>query len=260
MVRLRTNHGHGSSDRLGQDVRRRGRREQPELRGEGRGVPHAPRAQRLRQDHHAQARRRARAPRSGRDLRRRPCAVRRRVGTVRAAGAARHGHGLPELRDLAAHDGLRERRVPASRAARAARGDSRPGHGHPRHGGSGRPARQAGADAVRRPAAAGGARAGAGVEPGSAAAGRAALEPGRAAARRDAVRAPGDAGQARHHQHLRDARPGRGDDAVGSHRRHERRSHRAGRRARGRLPAAEHALRDGLPGPGQPSARARAPR
>ena len=97
--------------------------------------------------------------------------------------------------------------------------------------GLGGPARAPRAHAVRRPAAAGGARAGARVESGGALAGRASSNSRRAAAGRDALRAARHAGQARDHQHLRDARPGRGDDALGSHRRHECRRDRAGRRA-----------------------------
>src|SRR3989442_1071903 len=156
-------HGYGSSDRSGQDVRRRGRGERPELRSEGRGVPHAGRPQRLWQNHHFAAGRRTGKTRSRRGLPRRPDAVRGGLGTLRAAGAARHGDGLPELRDLAAHDGLRKRGVSAARAPRASRGAPRSGDGDPRHGRAGRSPRPPRAHAVRRPAAAGGAGAGPGV-------------------------------------------------------------------------------------------------
>src|SRR6266481_5249199 len=115
-----------------------------------------------------------------------------------------------ERRDLAPHDRLRERGVPAPGAAPAAGGDPRARDGDAPHRGPRRPARAPGAHAVRRPAAAGRAGTSARVESSRAAARRAPLEPRRAAAGRDAVRAARDAGQARDHQHLRDARSGRG--------------------------------------------------
>ncbi len=59
-------------------------------------------------------------------------------GSVRAAGSARHGHGVPELRGVAAQDRVRERRVrpqdprrsPAARGAAQGRGDARAGQSH----------------------------------------------------------------------------------------------------------------------------------
>ena len=42
----------------------------------------------------------------------------RRRPDLRAAGTPRHGNGLPELRDLAPHDGVRERRLSAAGASR----------------------------------------------------------------------------------------------------------------------------------------------
>ena len=47
----------------------------------------------------------------------RPCAI-RRAPHLRAAERARHRHGVPVLRDLAAYDGVRERGLPAARVAR----------------------------------------------------------------------------------------------------------------------------------------------
>ena len=61
---------------------------------------------------------------------------------------------------------------------------------------------------------------------------RAALEPRRQAARPDARGAQAPAPAPRDHHDLRHARPGRGDDARRSHRRHEGRSRAAGRRRR----------------------------
>ena len=46
-------------------------------------------------------------------------------GVFVLARQAAHGHGLPDLRHLAAHDGLRERRLPAARPAAARGGDRR---------------------------------------------------------------------------------------------------------------------------------------
>ena len=70
---------------------------------------------RLRQDHDAALHRRARDARRRRDRGRRPAPVRRQGAHQRAGRAARHRHGVPVLRDLAAHDGGRERGVSRSR-------------------------------------------------------------------------------------------------------------------------------------------------
>ena len=76
---------------------------------------HAARPFRLRQDHHAALHRRARDARRGHDLGRRPRSVRCGDARERAGRAARGRHGVPVLCHLAAHDGRRERRVPADR-------------------------------------------------------------------------------------------------------------------------------------------------
>ncbi len=75
----------------------------------GRAV-HPPRPFGLRQDHAAAADRRLLRARRGRDPLRRPRRQRR------AAARARHRHGVPELRAVAAHDGVRERRLRAQAA------------------------------------------------------------------------------------------------------------------------------------------------
>ena len=67
------------------------------------------------------------------------------------------------------------------------------------------------------------------------------------AAQADAGRAQADPAGGRDHVHLRDPRPGRGDDDVGSHRRHEQGPLRAARRARGPVRAPDDALRGRLP-------------
>ena len=72
---------------------------------------------------------------------------------------------------------------------------------------------QAAAD-VGRPAAAGGARARAGESPAGAAARRAPRRARHEAPQADAARAQAHPAGGRHHVHLRDARPGRGDDDV----------------------------------------------
>ena len=100
--------------------------------------------------------------------------------------------------------GLRVRRVDGRRMRRAPRARGRPA-------GTDGAARAQAVAALRRPAAARRARPrdhqrGAGVPDG-----RAAVEPRRAAARRDAPGDPRAAAQARHHDGVRHARPGRGD-------------------------------------------------
>ncbi len=139
----------------------------------------------------------------------------RRARALRGAGAPRDRHGLPVVRDLAAHDGVRQRRVsargpPPARAPRCASACA----SALRLMEMEHLAEPAGHRAVGRPAAAGGHRARAGVPAARAADGRAAVEPGRQAARADARRAARAAAAARHHDGLRDARPGRGDGAL----------------------------------------------
>ena len=100
--------------------------------------------------------------------------------------------------------GLRVRKVPQAECDRAAGASRRPARPD-------RAARPQAVAALGRPAAARGARprdhrAGAGVPDG-----RAAVESRCAAARRDAPGDPRAAAQARHHDGVRDARPGRGD-------------------------------------------------
>ena len=80
------------------------------------------------------------------------------------------------------------------------------------------------AQAVRRPAAAGGGGARARRRAGGAADGRAAVEPGCAPPPRDALRAQGGAAGSRDDDHLRHARPDRGDGARRPHRRDVRRA------------------------------------
>ena len=108
----------------------------------------------------------------------------------RAARAARAVDGVPVLRDLAAHDGVRQRGLRPARAADAAGRDRGAGRARRstscRCGELARPQRLA---ALRRPAAARGAGARLRVRAGGAALRRAAVEPRRQAARRDAHRA-----------------------------------------------------------------------
>ena len=78
-----------------------------------RHVLHHARPVRLRQDHDLALHRRPRNAGRRHDLGRRPRAVRRRGEGERAGRAARRRHGVPVLRDLAAHDGGGERRLPA---------------------------------------------------------------------------------------------------------------------------------------------------
>ena len=73
--------------------------------------------------------------------------------------------------------------------------------------------------------------------------GRAALEPRREVARRHARRARPSARPARGHDRVRDARPGRGDDARDTGRGYARRHLAAGRHAAAALPRASEPLR-----------------
>ena len=177
---------------------------------------------------------------------------------------ARHRDGVPELRALPAHDGLRQHGVrPEDRQGARGRdqGARRQGGGDPRARavpaekaaralGRAAPARR---DGPRDRAPAGGVP----VR-------RAALQPRRQAARADAARDPEAAPRAAHDLALRHPRPGRGDDAGRADDRHERRPHGADRHARRGLPPAGDDLRRRLhrlaadePG-ARPRAKARA--
>ena len=182
-------------------------------------------------------------PDSGQDHRRRPGAVLRRRQGRRPRGQharqpARSGHGLPVLRDLAAHDRLRQRRLPAA-GAQARRpalqgGDRRARRAGARHDGALPAGRPPGHQALRRPAAAPRAGPRAGHPAAAAAARRAAVQPRRQAARVAALRAQAAAARAGHHLGLRHPRPGRGAGAVHAHRRHAGRQRgAAGQAARG---------------------------
>ena len=152
-------------------------------------------------------------------------------GLDRAPGPGRHlaaalqaqrQHRLPELRPVPAPDDLRERglRAAAHRASRTPRSSAAstemlelvelPG------------LREAQADPdLGRPGAAGRPRPGAHQPAGRAAPRRAARRARPQAAQADAGRAQAHPAGGRDHVHLRDPRPGRGDDDVRSHRRHE---------------------------------------
>ena len=151
-------------------------------------------------------------------------------GLHRAAGPGRHlaaavqaqrEHGLPELRPVPPPHDLRERRVrPAPQGRQGRRGQ---GARH-RDAEAGRAARLREAQAdpdLRRPGPAGRPRPRPHQPAGRAAARRAAGRPRPEAAQADAGRAQAHPAGGRDHVHLRDPRPGRGDDDVGSHRRHE---------------------------------------
>src|SRR5205807_1331210 len=97
-----------------------------------------------------------------------------------------------------------------------------------------------------RTAATGRARASPREPPGGAAPGRA---PGRTrpeAPEGDAARAQGDPGPDGYHLHLRDARPGRGDDDVRHDRGDERRIRRTARIASGAVPTPAVDVRGGV--------------
>ena len=207
-------------------------------------------------------------PDSRQDRHRRRDRVRHRQGHLRAAERPRHRHGVPVLRDLAAHDGVRERRVPAAGRARPQifrrRGE---GEGAARaRDGAHVGLRDAPGDAAfRRPAAAARVRARAGARAEDPAARRAAVQPRRQAARADAGRAQAAAEAARHHHGLRHPRPVRGAGAVRRDRRVQFRQDHPARHAAGDLPAAQepvrrrlHRLRQLPQGQGQGGAGGRA--
>ena len=145
-----------------------------------------------------------------------------------AAGSGR-GHGLPGLRHLSASDGLREHRLWAAFATRAAARDRTARQS----GGSDlphRPSARAQATSIeRRRTAAGGAVAGDGARCRRLPLRRAALEPRCPAPLPGAGGRAGPASRQTPAEHLRDPRPVGGDGAGGSHRRHARRHDRADR-------------------------------
>ena len=177
----------------------------------------------------------------------------------------RHRHGVPVLRDLAAHDGVRERGVPAAGRARPQilrrRGQGE-GAARARHGAHVGLRDAPGDAALRRPAAAARLRARAGARAEDPAARRAAVQSRRQAARADAGRAQAAAEAARHHHGLRHPRPVRGAGAVRRDRGVQFRQDHPARHAAGNLPAAQepvrrrlHRLRQLPQGQGQGGAR-----
>ena len=194
----------------------------------------------LRQEHAAAHDRRAGGHHLRRDRHRRP-----RRQRARSQGPG-HRHGVPGLRALPAHDGVREHGVLAALPRHRPPGDPPPrrrGGAHPRHRAL---HRSHAAPALGRPAPARrhGPRHRARSQ--GVPVRRAAFQPRCQAARADAHRDQAPA-RARGHDHdLRHARPGRGDDAGRPHRHPEPWPHRADRHARGRLRPAGLDLRRGL--------------
>ena len=183
-----------------------------------RRIPHAARAVGLGQDHAAQPDRRAG------DARRRPAVDQRPRRDLRRAVRARHRHGVPELRAVPAHDRRRRTSRFRSRCARSTR-PTRSGAStealelvrlphvaqrYPKELSGGQQQRIALARCLV-------------YKPVDRADGRAARRARQEAARPDAARDQAHPPRARHHDRLRHARPGRGDDDVGSHLPDERR-------------------------------------
>ena len=195
---------------------------------------------RLRQEHRAPDARRARGDHEGTDPDRRPGREQRRPGV------ARHRDGLPVVRPLPAHDRVRQPRLRPAQHGRAEARDRRPRaacDGDPADERAGQAEAQA---ALRRSAATRGARPRDRARAEGVPDGRAALEPRRKASRRDPGRDPEASGPPRHHDDLRHARPGRGDDDGRPDRGHERRSPAAGRDARGGVHESPERLRGGV--------------
>src|SRR6266705_1840623 len=220
---IKHSHGIGDPERGAQELRLDRGRARRGHRRRGRRVLRAGRPFGLRQ---VDAPADDRGP--GGDLRR-PDRDRRARRQRRGAEGAGHRHGVPELRALPAHDGVRQHGLQPQARRRIARGDPRAGRGggdDPRARGI--PAALP-APALRRPAPArrDGPRdrekaRGVPVR-------RAAFEPGRQAARRDAHRDQGAAPAIEDDFGLCHPRPDRGDDHGGQDRGHERGPRRAGR-------------------------------
>ena len=200
-------HGPGLAAQGGQTLRRHrgGARHRPRHRGQG--IRGAGRSLRLRQVDDAADDRRARGDQRRRDR------GRRRGRQRRAAEGPRHGDGVPELRPLPAHDGVREHVVRFAAQALPEGRDRAPragGRAHPRHH---RAARAQAAAALGRaaPARRHGPRDRA--QPEGLPVRRAAVESRRQAARADAHRDQARAPEGAHHHRLCHPRPDRGDDA-----------------------------------------------
>ena len=159
---------------------------------------------RLRQDHRAALPRRAGGPRLGHRRRRRP-------GPHPGADQqARHGHGVPGLQPVPAHDRPRRTSSSGSSCAAATAPPAGPARRDARPRRARRARRQVRPPDVRRPAAARRARPGAGHRAAGAAARRAALGPRRQGAHPAARRDPPHPARGRHHDPVRHPRPGGG--------------------------------------------------
>ena len=187
-------------------------------------------------------------------------------GIFLRAGEARHRHGVPELRDLAAHDASRRTSPTRWRSARssAPRSTTRVADVL-RLVGLGQMAEQARYPALGRPAAAHGAGARDRVAAAPAAVRRAAVQSRSEAARADAGRTQAHPARGRHHLDLRHPRPVRGAGHERRDHRDEQRPHPAeGRPARDLRPAGQrlcqqlHRRRQSAEGPRGRGQRARA--
>ena len=146
-----------------------------------------------------------------------------------AAVPAQRQHGLPELRALPAPHDLRERGVRAAAPEGQGFGDQGQGLGDaPSRRAAWLRAPQADPD-LGRPGPARGSGPGPDQPAGRPPPRRAARRARPQAAQGDAGRAQADPAGGRDHVHLRDPRPGGGDDDVRSHRRHEPRPLRTAR-------------------------------
>ena len=145
-----------------------------------------------------------------------------------AAGRARHGDDVPELRAVPSSRLHRQRRLQPQDARHRQGHPPRPRARHAEAGADGAFCRPTAGPALGRPAAAGGACPRLDHRSAGAAARRAAVGARSFPAHQDAGRAEIAADAARHQLHPRHPQPGRGDGAGRSGRRHERRQDRAG--------------------------------
>ena len=215
-------------------------REGSDPRHPGRRADGVRRTLRLRQDDRS-----AHGRRAGGDHGRRG-ADRRRGGQPVAAPRSRRRDGVPELRAVPAQVGVRESRLSAE-APPAGEVGGRPegqtdGTGTRHRATAAAPA----ATAVGWPATARGDGPGADSGAASVPDGRAPLEPRREASDTDAGRARADPQADRRDDDLRDARPGRGDDARSARRGDAERRAATGRHTAGALQPPQQPLRGGV--------------
>ena len=216
---------------------------------------HAPGPERLRQDHAAALHRGAGDARRGGDRHRGGHRLVPAEGYLRAAGKSRTQHGVPNLRHLAPHDGLRQCRLSPAGPPRAPGCHSGEGGQDPAIRPAGRLRESSGHQTERRTAAAGGPGPGSGAGAQGDPVRRTPQQPGRQAAGRDPQRVAQLSDPPADHRRLRDPRPHRGPVPLRFPGGDAGRPHRGDRHAQADLFRFRSALRGGFYRPGQPDRR-----